>query len=301
MRMRLVFPIGFLMLFATAFAQGPIQAVVSVVPQKCFVERIGGPYVHVESIIPPGQSEHSFELTPKQMAGLSKTQIYFTIDVPFERVLESRLRPICPKMRCVDTTVGIEKIMMESHDHGDASEHHEGEEPDPHVWLSPDLIEKQARIIADTLSEIDSAHASEYKNNCETFKKELQVADKELHALLDPYRGRTFYVFHPAYGYFAQTYGLKQKAIELGGKTPAPQQMAELIRQAKNDGVRTIFVQAEFDRGSAQRVAEAIGATTVTLNPLSPDVIGNLKTMGAKLAQSFRDASITDSQKGSAR
>ncbi len=100
---------------------------------------------------------------------------------------------------------------------------------------------------------------------------------RRIQKMLEPYRGRSFYVFHPGFGYFADAYGLKQEAVEAGGRSPTPKQLRVLIEQVQADGVKTIFVQPQFAPQSAQVVAEAIGGKVVPINGLGKDVVRNLE------------------------
>ena len=95
------------------------------------------------------------------------------------------------------------------------------------------------------------------------------------------------WLFHPAFGYFAQAYGLEQQAVEVAGKTPTPRQLTGLIRKAKADGVTLIFVQPQFDQRSAAVVAKAIGGAVVPMDPLAKDVLANLKTMATKVEKAM--------------
>ena len=102
-----------------------------------------------------------------------------------------------------------------------------------------------------------------------------------------PLQGKTLLVFHPSYGYFADAYGLKQIAVEMGGKEPGARQLARLIDRAKEDGVRMIFVQPQFSKGSARTIAEAIGGAVVPLDPLARDYLENLERMARDINRAF--------------
>ena len=110
---------------------------------------------------------------------------------------------------------------------------------------------------------------------------------RRLHETLLPYKGRTFFVHHPAFGYFAAAYGLKQRGIEMGGREPSPAQLAEVIREAREHGVKTIFVQKEFNPASSAALAKAIGGATAGLDPLEADVTANFRAIADALVQGF--------------
>ena len=95
-------------------------------------------------------------------------------------------------------------------------------------------------------------------------------------------------VYHPAYGYLLEAYGLKQEAVELEGKEPGPRRLAELIDEAKADHIKVIFVQPQFNPASAATVAQAIGGVVVSLDPLAYDYMSNLRALAAKIAKGLR-------------
>ena len=109
--------------------------------------------------------------------------------------------------------------------------------------------------------------------------------DAELEEILRPLRGEALFVFHPAFGYFADRYGLEQIAIEIEGREPGPRQLEEIIEHAKEQGVRVIFVQPQFSKKSAETVARAIDGAVVPIDPLAYDWLDNLKRIGEKVRQ----------------
>ena len=113
--------------------------------------------------------------------------------------------------------------------------------------------------------------------------------------MLAPYRGRSFYVFHPGFGYFADAYGLKEEAVEAGGQSPTPKQLRALIEKARAEGVKTVFVQPEFDPQSAQVVADAIGGQVVPINGLGKNVIADIEDIAAKIEKAMRESSAARS------
>jgi zinc transport system substrate-binding protein len=166
--------------------------------------------------------------------------------------------------------------------------HERGHKLDPHVWVSPPLVKQMVGVIRDKLVELAPAYTAAFDRNHDAFVAELDALDGELHALLDPLPDRTFMVFHPAWGYFADTYGLTQVAIEREGKEPGARGLAALIEQAKADGIKVLFVQPQFDRRQARQVAEAIGGRVIAVDPLAADYVDNLRRVGQEFAQALQ-------------
>lgn len=170
------------------------------------------------------------------------------------------------------------------HGHGAAEEHgHEAVDRDQHTWLDPQLAKVQAKTIADTLIRIDPSHKDLYEANLKAFQTELDAIHEQLKKALAPVKGKKFFVFHPAYGYFGDAYGLKQIPVQIGGKEPTAKQLARLIDLAKEDGVKVIFVQPQFSKKSAEALSKAIGGAVVPLDDLAPDYLKNLQDMAVKL------------------
>lgn len=272
-------------------ADGKLPVTVSILPQKYFVEKIGGNLVTVSVMVLPGFSPATYEPKPAQLKDLYASRIYFAIGVPFERYWLERFKRVNPHMTIAHTDRGIKKRQMMAHNHGIQEEIHEGEEknaeqndhPDPHIWLSPPLVKSQVRVIAEFLIRTDSANREVYESNLAVFLDELDHLDRRMQEILE-YEGgqKAFLVFHPTWGYFADHYGLKQIPIEVEGKKPGAAYLAECIRFARTNRVSTVFVQPQFSTKSAQVVARETGAQVVIADPLSGDWEKNLLDVAKK-------------------
>lgn len=110
---------------AFSIAKEPMTVFVSILPQKHFVERIGGDRVSVQAMVSPGASPATYEPRPRQMAAISKARLYFAVGAPFESVWLERIASSNPEMNIVRTQDGIEKRAMAAHrhGHGDDSDH----------------------------------------------------------------------------------------------------------------------------------------------------------------------------------
>ena len=280
----------------------PLEVFVSILPQKTFVERVGGEHLHVTSLTRPGQSPETFEPTPRQVAALASADLFVGTGMPFETTWMARLQAANPRMRVLDAREGITLLPAEDHDHdhahGSAPDHSDATEPahvhdagDPHVWTSPRLVARMSINIRDTLAELDPTHAEDYARNQAAFAAELARLDADLRHLLADLPSRKFLVFHPAWGYFAQDYDLVQVPIELGGKEPGPRALASLIEAARLDGIRVVFVQPQSDPRFAARIAEAIDGQVLAIDPLAPDYVANLREVARQIAAAGTTAS----------
>jgi zinc transport system substrate-binding protein len=256
---------------------------VSIEPLRYFAERIGAGEFEVRVLVASDQSPATYEPTARQMAALAGSKVFFTVGVPMERTLVPRLRSSMPAVRIVDTREGIELIAFESsrreHGHGAT---------DPHIWLDPARARSMARNIYGALAAIEPGLEPVLAGNLRALEIELDRLAVELAELLAPVRGREFVVFHPAYGYFADAFELKQVAIEAGGIMPGSKHLADVMDMARKRGVKAIFVQPQFSSATASAVATSIGATVVNLDPMAPDYPENMRRIAGRILSALQ-------------
>lgn len=252
---------------------------VSILPQAYFVEKVGGSRVDVGILVGAGQDPHTYEVTPRQMARFGSARVYFRVGLPVEDRILRRKDLLPPDLEVVDTRAGV-RLLHEGcvGPHGGA---------DPHIWLDPGRVKIQARTIAEALSRAAPAHAEEFRANLEAFLGELEHLDRSLADKLKPFRGAKMYVFHPAFGYFCDAYGLEQVAVEAEGKEPSPRELAGLIERARRDGVKALFVEPQFAAADAKTMAGAIGADLITVDPLPRDYPRELERLAEALADAL--------------
>jgi zinc transport system substrate-binding protein len=270
-----------------------LAAAVSVLPQSYFLEKVGGDRVDVFVVVPPGANPAVYEPSPSDMRRMSGTDVWFTVGVAFEDPWIPRFTSSNPDLRVVSTLEGIERkpigrYSLEALDDGDDGHpqdhtHDEGS-PDPHVWLSPELARIQAGIMARELAAVDPGSAELYMRNYDSFSAEIDSLQEQLHSLLDTLSSRSFMVFHPAWGYFADEFGLVQVPVETGGSEPSPGEMARLVDYARENGIRTVFVSPQFSTSSAGAIASEIHGGVARMDPLAPDWADNLARVAEMIA-----------------
>lgn len=271
---------------ATQTADNAVDIVVSIMPQKYFVEKIGGKNVRVNVMVPPGVDLHNYEPKPQQLQFLNNAKAYITTGIAFETAWIDRIKAANQQMLIVDSTQGIERIPMIEHHH--QGETHQGEETlDPHVWLSPKLVKIQAQNIYDSLVKIDPKRQAEYQANLNQFITEIDQLDQQISQKLAPLKNRKFIVFHPAWGYFAADYNLEQKSIEVGGQEPSAAELANLISEAKQENIKVIFAQPEFNPSSAETIAKEIGGKVILMSDLEENWSDNLLQVSDQLSQTL--------------
>ena len=273
-----------LLLVSTNSFSEQLRVFTSVLPIKTFVEKIGGEHVDVREMVRPGFNPHTYDPTPQQISALASTVLYIRTGVPFEKAWMERIHSANPDMQILDVRAGLTLRKLELHEHHEAHDDHTNE-LDPHIWTNPKLAGKMIGRIRDELSELDPKHAAEYARNHDVFLAELEALDHELHELLEPLSNGKFMVFHPAWGYFADRYHLIQVPIEHEGKEPGARRIASLIEHAKHEQIRVVFVQPQFDKRQAGRVAKAIDGAVIAVDPLAANYVENLRRVGQEFAQ----------------
>ena len=256
--------------------------VVSILPLAEFVERIAGDGDNVAVLVGPGQSPHTYEPTPQQMAQLTSARILFRVGVPFEERLIEKTSAQAPDLKVVDLRQNVE--VLAALDHAVCDNDHDHGELDPHIWLDPNIVQIMTKNIAAALIEIHPEQAVVIKSNLATFSAALDTLDQSLHETLANLHDRYFYVFHPAFGYFAEAYDLVQVPVEIEGKEPSARMIGQFIEAAQADSVSVLFVQPQFSATSAEAIAEAVGCSVVSIDPLAKNYIENMRAIATAIA-----------------
>ena len=244
---------------------------VTIQPLAYFVEGVTGNAVRIETLLPPGANPHSFEPGITELRSLEKASLLVTVGHPglgFEQAILSRL-PKSGRLVVVDGFEGV--------DPG----------PDPHLWLSPPETKLLVRNLTSALSAQMPERADVFSSRSDSLLAHIDTLDKQLRTILT-IPNRTFYVFHDSWGTFARTYGLEQVAIEQEGHEPGPDWVATVIVQARADSVRSIFIEPQMSRQSAELVASEVGAQVGVLDPLASDWSDNLIKAAIAIAEASR-------------
>jgi len=246
-----------------------IGVLVTIVPQAEMVEFIGGEYVDVTIMVPPGESPHTFEPTPDQMIKVAEATAYFKVGsgVEFEEVHMDTILEQNPDLKVFDCSEDVSVISFDEHygkeDHHDDHQD-EGEE------------------------EIDHNNKTKYYTNYQAYISKLDNLHTNVSNLLETYENKSFMVYHPAWGYFGDAYNLKMIAIEDGGKQEGLPGINSIIQQAKNESITVIFVAPQFDTSSAETIASEIGGNVVFANPLMTDYEETITKLAEDMVTGFQ-------------
>lgn len=251
---------------------------VSIEPLRYVVEAIAGDHYRVKTIMPQGASPETYEPTPRQMMELTESRAIFrTGSLGFEQTKLPQMVQGVNGAPLVDLGEGIVPIEDHDHDHGT------GESIDPHLWMSPGNLKVMAQNAYRALCRLDSAGAPYYRTRLAQFETRMDSLHKAMQQMLKPLDRRAFLIYHPALGYLARDYGLKQLAVEHDGKDPSAAFLKVLTQQCRAEGVRTVFISKEHAGATARRLAETLHAQVVVINPLDYDVPAQMTLIARSL------------------
>jgi zinc transport system substrate-binding protein len=236
-----------------------IKVVASFYPIYEFIKKVGGDKVDVSILIPVGVEPHDFEPSIQQVQGAEKADL-----VIFNGAgLEGWIERINAKTR-VDVSNGTRLLLNNNTDEQKANY-------DPHIWLDPILAQIEVRNIRDALIKADPKNSQSYTNNAERFIRDLSTLDSEIRNNISACNKKDFIVFHNAFTYFADRYGLKQHSIK--GPSPEgevlPQRLVEVISLAKELDLHVIYSEDLVDPRSAETIAQEIpNGKVLILSPI---------------------------------
>lgn len=248
---------------------------VAIVPEIEFVRAVAGDDFEIVTMVPPGASPENYEPTPLEKEKFEKSKVYFSMGVPTEE------NNILPSLSENTRLIKLDEEVRKYYD--DLTFENGGR--DPHIWLSPKRVEVMVAKIADTLSELKPENKEKYEENANKYIEELKNVSSEINEILKNKENKKFVVYHPAFAYLADEFGLEMYALEEEGKEATAQSLQEKIDLAKEEGIKYIFYQAEIDGTQAKAYAEEIGGQTMMLSPLAENYIENLKEMANLLAK----------------
>jgi len=287
-------------LFAALPALAEVPRVVTDIPPvQSLAQQVLGDLGAAELLLPAGGNAHNYQLRPSQARAVAEADLLFWIGPEMTPWLDRTLEGIGGDARTV-ALMEVEGTFLRDfgakggHDHGDhaegaangAGDHghddnehddhaahgaeaghdddhagHDHSGTDPHAWLDPANARTWIGVIAAELAAADPANAATYAANAKAAAANLAALDAETAARLAPLRGRPFVVFHDAYGYFADHYGLTVAgSVALGdAAAPGAGRLADLQAELARGGVICAFPEAQHDPALIATVAEGTG------------------------------------------
>jgi len=270
---------GFNNLDETQEDKKAISIIVSIEPQKTFVEKVTEDLVDINVVIPQGYSPANYQPSPREIQDISNGHSYFSIGVESEKAfIIPKLKDLNKDIELIDLQEKVKEkyeLIYIEEEHNKDHNHDEGD-VDPHIWLSPSRVIIIVEAIRDYMVEVDPTNKSQYIDNAEEYIIELKKLDQDLRSTFKELDKKAFIIYHPAFSYFAKDYGLEMITIEEDGKEATAIRIQNVVDFAKNNDIKVVFYQDEFDSNQAKIIANEIGGEVVEVSPLSGDYINNM-------------------------
>jgi zinc transport system substrate-binding protein len=237
----------FLLLPVLSFA---LNISVTVLPQKGVVKAIAGEKANVYVMVPPGSSPATYSISFKELKNIKKSDIYFTIGVPFDKKYISKIKEVNTKIKVVYFGKYLKK------------------DSNPHIWLSPAKLQLEAKVVMDELIKKDPENKKFYLKNYVNFINSLANLEKDGFLKI---KQKAFITFHPAFYHFAKDFHINEIALEKEGKEPSFSYLNKVLKTAKENNIKTVIISPEFPKKYAEIIAQKIGAKTYVISPLNED------------------------------
>ncbi|WP_339070471.1 zinc ABC transporter substrate-binding protein [Pseudomonas idahonensis] len=263
-------------LFAIGSAQAEVRVLTSIKPLQLIAAAVQDGVAVPEVLLPPGASPHNYALRPSDVRKVQSVDLLYWIGPDMEgflpRVLKGRSLPSV----AVQDLPGMKlrHFAEDSHSHAEeADEHDHDHRPgtlDAHLWLSPINARVIATRIAADLSAADPANAARYQSNLRAFNERLDALDTRLKARLAGIAGKPYFVFHEAFDYFEDAYGLKHAGVfsVAAEVQPGAQHVAAMRARLQQVGKTCVFSEPPLRPRLAETLVAGLPVKLAELDAL---------------------------------
>jgi len=273
-----------LMAFAVQVEAGSPRVVVSLAPLQALAEAVMQGVAEPVVLLPGGASPHSYALKPSQMRELQQADLVFWIGPALETFLARPLATLPANVQVVPLAElpGLRRLPIRSggvwatdgEDTAHGHDHDQAGAFDPHLWLGPSRGVLLAGEICRRLSAVDPQHAERYRANLRKLTGQVAALRTRLESQLAPLRGRPYLVFHDAYRYFEEEFGLQPLgAVSISPeRAPGARRLRELQEQIRAQRVQCLFREPQFPPRLVEVLTAGTGARTGVLDPLGAEL-----------------------------
>jgi zinc transport system substrate-binding protein len=252
----------------------------TVFPLQYFTERIGGKYVTVNTIYPPGADEHTFEPSQKDMIKLADSDLFFYIGLGLEGFVESAKESL--KNENVSLIPTAEDLILDPAEEHEAHDDHEDDghgDFNPHVWLDPVYSKEMAAVIRDSLIEKMPQNKETFNQNYQKLADELDQLNSEFESTIQTAKHKEILVTHAAFSYWEQRYGLEEISISGLSTTnePTQRELENIISLADKQGLHYILFEQNVQSKLAEIVQKEIDAKALPVHNLGILTKENIK------------------------
>ncbi|MCC6140507.1 MAG: zinc ABC transporter substrate-binding protein [Nitrospira sp.] len=257
---------------APAAPQPPLNVVVTIPVLKDLAQQVGGPYVHVTSLLSGYENEHTYAPKPSDLIAVRKARVLFEVGIGLEIWVAALVKNAgSPSLVVVTTSDGIGLIRDHSgQEAAQPGDHQHASGGNPHVWMDPESVATMLRHITKTLITLDPAHAREFRDNQAAYLRQLDQLRKELSERMKPLTDRRFIAHHPAWPYLARRFGFDIVAtIQTQSSTePSALQIQSLIAKIKKDRIKVIVSEIQLSQRIPELLAKEAKARVIVLTTL---------------------------------
>jgi zinc transport system substrate-binding protein len=272
---------------------GRITVVTAFYPLEEIARNVGGDLVKVDDLTGPGQEPHGLELKASQRTAISRAAVVLYLGKGFQPQVQKAVEGAPSTVRKLDLLDKVKLLPVDPQLAGTQGEV-DGEtlegDVDPHVWLDPTRMIAMVEAITEALSSADAANATTYRKNADAYLTGLTGLDAEYRAGLKSCRSRVVVTSHRAFGYLANSYGLRQ--IPIAGispeEEPDPKTLQAIAAEARKEGVTTIYLESIAPPQLAKTLANEIGAKSDLLDPIE-GLTKDQRSKGQTYASIMRD------------
>jgi zinc transport system substrate-binding protein len=228
-----------------------------------FTRAVGGDFVQISTIIPPGVEPHDFEPKARDLASLSKAKVFVYNGLGMESWVEEALEAVKNKSLIVVNASQGARLIRNT----DEEEIEEHGEYDPHLWLSLKGAEIEVKNICAALVKADPANGPKYEANAAAYTARLENLYTEYREKFASVTQKSFVTGHAAFGYLCREFGLEQNSVEgvFAEGEPSPRQLAELVEYCKENKVTVIFAEEMASPDVSRTLANEVGARVETI------------------------------------
>ncbi|MFJ7832428.1 metal ABC transporter solute-binding protein, Zn/Mn family [Peribacillus sp. NPDC097284] len=246
----------------------------TVYPLEYFTETIGGEFVNVETVYPPGTDEHTFDPSQKDIVGMANSDLFFYIGYNLEGFV-TKAEPILKGEGVTTVAVG-ETVSVdehnEEHDHGETDDDgHDHGSVNPHLWLDPIYSIQMAETVKDELTKQMPEQESYFTLRFNELSDKLKALDKQFAKTIKAGRTNKVIVSHSAYGYWEERYGLEQIGVTglTSSNEPSQKQLASIVSMAKDEDLHYVIFEQNISSKLTEIIQKEMGAEALEFHNLS--------------------------------
>ncbi|KNC09663.1 zinc ABC transporter substrate-binding protein [Klebsiella sp. RIT-PI-d] len=274
-------------LWGSAAHQADAAVVASIKPLGFIAAAIADGVTDTQVLLPDGASEHDYSLRPSDVKRIKNADLVVWIGPDMEAFMTKSVQgtPEAKKVTIADLAK-VKPLLQKGHDDDDDEHGHDGDEGEKgdhhhhhgdynmHLWLSPEIAKASAVAIHQKLVELMPQSRATLDANLQAFEDNLAATDKQVGTELAPLKGKGYFVFHDAYGYYEKHYGL----TPLGHFTvnpeiqPGAQRLHEIRTQLVEQKATCVFAEPQFRPAVVEAVARGTSVRMGTLDPLGTSI-----------------------------